>query len=76
MQNMVNRHRKYVFNEGDRVYDPKYGFGTIMKTDPENREFPYLVHYEKHGGRGGTKIWYQARHAVPASEAPEQTEDK
>ena len=61
--------KKYEFSVGDRIYDKKYGFGTVMKTDLDNSKFPYLVHYENHGGRGGTKIWYQANHAVPASEA-------
>lgn len=55
---------KLKFNVGDRVFDKKYGFGYVHQVNPNDRDFPYDIHYED-----GTKIWYKAKGVVPASEA-------
>lgn len=52
------------FKVGDRVYDKKYGFGTVKQVNPTDRDYPYDIHYED-----GTMIWYKAKGVVPASEA-------
>ncbi len=52
------------FNVGDHVYDKKYGFGVVHKVDPNDKEFPYNIHYED-----GTTIWYKAKGVIPAVEA-------
>lgn len=55
---------KLRFNVGDRVFDAKYGYGTVHQVDPDNRDYPYDIHYDD-----GTMIWHKAKGAVPASEA-------
>ena len=62
---MATKQQQQRFEVGDRVFDPKYGFGVVKKVHMEDRQFPYYVDYED-----GTKIWYRADHAVPASEVP------
>lgn len=59
---------KLRFQVGDKVYDSKHGNGVVRQVDEENREYPYLIHFQKEG----TKIWYNAKDAVPASERIDQ----
>lgn len=54
---------KTKFNVGDRVFDKKYGHGTVQKIDADSKDFPYLVFYED-----GTKIWYKARGVILSEE--------
>ena len=63
MRNTVKEF-KPKFKVGDRVYDKKYGFGTVNQVNPADRDYPYDIHYED-----GTMIWYKARGVVPASKA-------
>lgn len=54
---------KTKFKVGDRVYDKKYGYGVVHQVHPEDRDYPYDIHYED-----GTKIWYKAKGVVLASD--------
>ena len=51
------------FQVGDHIYDKAYGVGVVKKIDEGNKDFPYYVEF-----KDGTKIWYKAKEAVPASE--------
>lgn len=55
------------FKAGDRVYDPKYGFGYVHKTDGNSFRLYYDCHYED-----GTKIWYDCATAIPANEVTKE----
>lgn len=45
--------KEYKYKQGDRVKHKKFGSGTILKHDPKDVDYTYLVEFDD-----GSKAWF------------------